>query len=300
MTYNYDFFCLGGASVDLILKAPRLPLSGEKLVLDFHGQQPGGLVANAACAASRLGLHTAWAGTIADDERGNLILDDFANFNVDASHITVLPDENSNFTVILLEPSGERTILIVPVLPSPPPLDETVLAALSQAKMVYSIPFGAEWVETIANAVHLGGGILALDVEASSPAQGGELESVLRHADLVFCSLSGLQLASGIDDVQAGAKRLLEMGITCVVVTLGSQGAWAFRQNQALYTPALEVPVVDTTGAGDCFHAAFAFGYLENWSLEQSLQFATTAAALAVQEIGARAGYPTCADIDSL
>ena len=57
-----DILFLGGASVDLILKVPHIPLRDEKLIADYVGHQAGGMVANAACAAARLGMRTAWAG----------------------------------------------------------------------------------------------------------------------------------------------------------------------------------------------------------------------------------------------
>lgn len=304
---NYDFFCVSGAAVDLILKTPCLPASGEKLVVEFHGQQAGGLVANAACAAARLGLNTAWAGNVADDDGGKLILDEFTHFNVDTHYARVLPAGNSDFTVILLEPSGERTIFVVPTLPSPPALDPAAFTALSQARMVFTAPFAPGWIQPLADAVHKGGGMLALDVEASAPVQGDELEATLQQSDLLFCSLSGLRLASGCENLQTGAGQLLEMGISCVVVTMGSQGAWAFTQGETkgetkgetLHQPAFEVPVVDTTGAGDCFHAAFAFGYLAGWPMKKSLRFASAAAGLAVQKIGPRAGFPTYSNVIS-
>jgi sugar/nucleoside kinase (ribokinase family) len=294
---TFDFFCIGGASVDLILKTSSLPVSGEKQVVDFLGEQAGGLVANTACAAARLGLRSAWMGMIADDRYGEIIRKDFIQFGVDTSHAQVIAGARTDFTVILLEPSGERTILVVPTMPSPPVLDAAALDALRQTRMIYTIPFGLDWIDRLADKADAVGSLLALDVEASSPIQGDELNAALSRSDLVFCSLLGLQLALGTEDPQDGAQNLLDLGISCVVVTMGSKGAWGFTSNQVFHQPALVVPVVDTTGAGDCFHAAFAYGYLAGWPLEKTLDFAVRAASQAVQELGPRAGYPTAADI---
>lgn len=67
---HYDIFCLGGAAVDWILRVPRLPWPDEKLVVDFVSRVAGGLVANTACAAARLGLRVAWSGLLGKDEGG--------------------------------------------------------------------------------------------------------------------------------------------------------------------------------------------------------------------------------------
>lgn len=83
-----------------------------------------------------------------------------------------------------------------------------------------------------------------------------------------------------------------DMGPEFVVVTLGSRGAYALSQSGSAFQPAFHVPVVDTTGAGDCFHAACLFGLEQSWPLQQMLRFASAAAALSVQAEGARGLLP--------
>jgi sugar/nucleoside kinase (ribokinase family) len=126
----------------------------------------------------------------------------------------------------------------------------------------------------------------------------GELRAIIAQTDLVFCNRRGLTLAAGEDDPAAGAKTLLGIGPRCVVVTLGPDGAWAFDPSQSVHVRGHRVPVADTTGAGDCFHAAFLCGYLAGWALERTARFANAAAALSVQQVGARAGYPTETEVE--
>jgi sulfofructose kinase len=82
--------------------------------------------------------------------------------------------------------------------------------------------------------------------------------------------------------------------------TLGQEGVLAFDGNQLLHTPAYRVPVVDTTGAGDIFHAGFIYGLLQDWPLERQLEFACAAAALNCTEVGARGGIQSLEDIATL
>ncbi|MEA3440599.1 MAG: carbohydrate kinase family protein [Chloroflexota bacterium] len=294
-----DALFIGGSSVDIILRVPRLPSSDEKMLAELIEKQPGGFVSNTACAAARLGLHSAWIGTVGNDEFGRILLAGFKAYGVDTSLANVHAQSATDFTVILLEPSGERTILVVPTSDGPPHLKGEAHAILHDVKLVYLPPYKPEWFLPLADVVHAGGGLIAIDVEASSPVKGSELDAVLRNTDVVFCNPRGLALMTGSDDTETGAARVLVFGPECVCITLGERGASAFSPNNRAYAPGFEVPVVDTTGAGDCFHAAFLCEYLSGKPLAEVLQFANAAAALSIQKIGPRAGLPTRLQVES-
>ena len=133
-----DLYCLGGSSVDLVLEVPRLPLEGEKLLAQYYGQLSGGFVANAACAAARLGMKTTWAGAIGDDVFGQKVLQSFAEFGVHTGDVQPQQNSTSDFTVIMVQPNGERTILVVPVLPCPPALNEGMRQSLQNTWFAYT------------------------------------------------------------------------------------------------------------------------------------------------------------------
>ena len=82
--------------------------------------------------------------------------------------------------------------------------------------------------------------------------------------------------------------------------TLGEDGVLAFDGDRLLHTPAYWVPVVDTTGAGDIFHAGFIYALLQNWPLDRQLEFACAAAALNCTAVGARGGIHSLDDIANL
>jgi sugar/nucleoside kinase (ribokinase family) len=293
-----ELLCVGGLSLDLLLRVPTVPELDEKMVADFAGRYGGGLVANAACAASQLGLHTAWAGPIGEDEYGQILLDDFARFGVDTHLAQQIAGAVTSFCVIYLTPGGERTILVVNTLPDPPPLTAAVKANLGTAPLVYTLLFQRDWFQEVAGLVHAGGGKVAVDIEASSANQDATLKDALDYADLVFCSASGMRWATGQADPEVGARIIQDMGPELVVVTLGSRGAYALYQGEEAFQPAYPVPVVDSTGAGDCFHAACLFGYQQSWPLQHMLRFASAAAALSIQAEGARGRLPDRQAVD--
>jgi sugar/nucleoside kinase (ribokinase family) len=288
----YDIYCMGGSSLDLVLKTPRLPAKDEKLVVSLAEKTAGGLVANAACASARLGCKTGWCGTVGDDDFGTILLEGFKHFGVDCSLVEILPGQTSDFCVILLDASGERTILVVPTIHTALPLSPPRLAALSHSRIAYTLPRPVDWFSQFSAAVHSGGGLVAVDVEASSPVRGEVLQSAIKQSDIVFCSRDGLELASGTNQPRQGAAILKALGAPTVVVTLGKEGAFALDEEGEVHIAGHDVKVVDTTGAGDCFHAAFMAGILRAWHLEKSLRFANCAAAIAVQHLGARGGLP--------
>jgi ribokinase len=294
-----DLLFLGGSSIDLYLRVPRLPEGGDKMVARFEGRLAGGLVSNAACAARRLGLKVAWSGLLGDDEAGKFLLDDFSRFGVDTSLAEVRAGESSDFCVILLEPDGERTILVVNTLPGPPPLSPGVRAAISQAKVIYCLPYSLEWIYQLAQVAHAGGCRLALDIESSCPLQGEALTSALRQADIVFCNTGGLTLATGMDGAEEGAPVILALGPRQVIITQGAKGAYGATEQEIIFSSAFHVPVVDSTGAGDAFHAAYLCKEMHGASLAERLRFANAAAALSVQKIGARAALPAYPDVEA-
>jgi sugar/nucleoside kinase (ribokinase family) len=289
----FDLYCIGGSSVDLVLKVPSVPVSDQKLIAEFSGVYSGGLVANTACAAAALGLTVGWHGQVGDDDFGRQFLRDFDHFGVQHDTTQVIRNQMTDLCIILVEPAGERTILVVPTNEEPPNLPASVMQALAQCGIVYSLPWAAEWFKPIAEIVRSNQGKIAIDLEASSPVQGEALNEILSLADMVFCSQGGMDLITKGADIKSGIRHLFNLGVQTVITTHGSQGAAVHTPDATYSTPAFNnIDLVDTTGAGDCFHAAYIAALHDDASLSDAIQFAAAAAALAIQHLGARNGLP--------
>ena len=112
-------------------------------------------------------------------------------------------------------------------------------------------------------------------------------------------NVAGCVTAFGAD-LSRATSAVLDMGPTVCVVTRGAGGVLAVSGDVSVTVPALTLPVVDTTGAGDCFIGAFLSRLLEGWDLAGAARFATAAAALSIGSVGSRTALPDLAQISAL
>jgi ribokinase len=96
------------------------------------------------------------------------------------------------------------------------------------------------------------------------------------------------------EELEAAMRRMKEMGAAHIVTTLGADGSAYLDAVLSMHTiQGHKVPVVDTTGAGDCYNAGLAISIAAGRSLEEAIAFASLVSALAVTKFGAQAGMPT-------
>jgi len=293
---RYDFVGVGGLAYDLVLRIDRLPITDEKYPARLIGKLPGGFIANATCAAARLGLCTGYIGWVGEDAEGQMLHDDFIGWGVDPAGLVRVPGVPSPFTVIVSDNQGHRAIL----LPHSPlyniPFSNEQLAIAGDAKVVFTFPRDLKWFGQLRRVTRESGGLLALDVENTSPLQGQELRQALRLTDVVFVKHSSLSL------VGVWSLRDLVTPGQWLIMTVGSSGAYGIEcgMEEPILQPALPVEVVDSTGAGDCFHAAVLAARLKGATLREAMVYASAAASIKVQYYGARGGLPTRAEVEAL
>ena len=293
-----DLLAVGGIDMDLVLTLPRLPGHDEKEVGHLVGRLPGGPGANCACAASRLGLRVASWCQVGDDENGQLIIEDFARYGVDTSRIEVVPGEETSFTIILIDPSGEKVIIVVPTF-KPNYSPEIAAQALSQTRVMMMMPGDETQFLSLAQIAHAQGAEVMIDIEPSACSDRTALERLLTQTDIASFNQFGFAAAAGQPPSIEAAQALLDFGPHTVIVTLGRDGVLAVTRTEAATHPGFDVPVVDTTGAGDTFHAAYVSATLRGLPLDQRLRFAAATAALSVTALGPRGNLPTLAEVEA-
>ncbi len=292
-----DVVAIGQNSLDRVSVVDRMPTFGGKVAaLDYH-ELPGGQIATAALACARLGLRTAYVGSVGDDEAGEQVLVPLRKAGIDCSGVTRIPGARTQLAVIVVDrETGERIVLWYrdPRLSMPP--QSLDLDRIRAARCLLLDAGDPSTAATAARAAREAGAAVVLDADTLAPG----LPELLGQVDFPIVSRSFAEAFGESRTVRGGLDAIAARGARLAVVTLGASGAVARAGERVIESPAFRVEVVDTTGAGDVFHAAFAWALLAGDDAEGVLRTAGAAAALACRALGAQGGLPTPDEIERL
>lgn len=291
MGYRWDILGVGDTDMDVFLRVGRLPGRDEKVLSELVGEFAGGMVANFCVAASRLGATTGLASVVGDDAYGRAALDDLRQCGVDISQVAVRRGGRTYFCIVHLDSSGEKALTVVATDCLNPSRGDLSRVPLEAARLVHLAATDLELAEWAAQKARTQGAQVSLDIDAGVSGERDAVVKLLRHVDIASLNEAGYARLAGSTDLDARA--LLRFGPRVGLVTLGSRGCMAATATATVRHPGFRVPVVDTTGAGDCFNAAFAVSTLRGKSLESSVEFACAVAAISISGLGGHAAAPT-------
>ena len=280
---------VGDAGIDIFMQVPHIPRRDEKLRADSFSLFAGGMVANFLCALSRLGMPCGFLGCVGGDQFGAIAREEFKRFGVDTSHLIVKEGEETFFTVVMLDPSGEKALVVAvtsTVYPTPKDLDEAYIAS---ARHLHTTGLDVEEATAAIAIAKKHGLTVSADLDALH-AGLQRLRKLIGGTDVLFLNSQGLRK---LEEEGCSGREALELGPQVVVVTMGRRGSKVITPEEEFDTPGFSVEVVDTTGAGDCFNAAFVYGYLQGWDYRRTALFANAAAAISVTAMGSRSALPT-------
>jgi sulfofructose kinase len=287
--------CVGHAVQDFVFTVPTLPDRGEKYRAIRFETVGGGPAATAAVAIARLGGHAVLAARVGDDGAADMIVSELVAYGVDCAHVRRCGGAASSVSAVIIDARGERMIVnhLDPALPADPAWLPSAGNAGANAVLVDTRwPEGALAALNAARAAGLPG---VLDADLPIPADG----ALLRAATHVAFSSDALIDFSGCADVRRALEDVAASLPGWCCVTAGRDGVYTLDHGRLRHSPAFEVPVVDTLGAGDVWHGAFALALAEGCDEGTAVRFASAAAALKVQRRGGRSGAPTRAELDA-
>ncbi len=291
----FDVVGMGLNSVDFLNIVPRFPTPNSKMEILQFSKQGGGQVATALVALSRWGIKTKYIGKVGDDELGKFSLQSIAEEGVDVSSVTIEKGAKTQFaTIIIDEPSGERTILWSRDKRLMYREGELRKDDICKGKILHLDGHDIRAAIQCVSWAKEEGITTVIDIDKVEP-QTAEL---IKEIDFVITSSRFPSLFTGIPDREKALLGFKKYTKGFICSTLGEEGAMALIDGEILYSKGFKIKAIDTTGAGDVFHAGFIYGLLKNWELHEILRFSNAVAALKCREIGGRKGIPRLEEVE--
>ncbi|KAB2938423.1 MAG: hypothetical protein K8F92_17995 [Hyphomicrobium sp.] len=288
--------CVGHAALDYVYRIEAFPPAPTKVRSLEHLESGGGMAANAAATIARLGGEVELWSRTGGDSAGERIHKFLQADGVDTQFVRTFEHARSSTSAVIVDRAGER--LIVGERDHAMPMDASwlPLARIAGAAAVLS---DLRWVEGTREAfieARAQGVPTLLDADLGG---GGMLAEFLCLADYAIFSGPALDAFAPALDERGQLARVLAAGVRHAGVTRGAGGySWLSQSGAAGHQPAFAVEIVDTTGAGDAFHGAFAWALANGRPPAECARIAAAAAALKCRRLGARAGLPTRAELD--
>lgn len=289
--------CVGHAALDHVYRIDAFPPTPMKVRSLEHIESGGGMAANAAAAIARLGgAVELWSRTGADPagERIHALLQ---ADGVDVRYVKVYEGARSSTSAVIVDKNGDR--LIVGERDHAMSMDESWLP-LEHIPGAACVVSDLRWVEGTRAAFTKArehGVPTILDADLGG---GGHLDEFLRLSDYAIFSAPALEATFKDGDDRARLEAVLALGPKHAGVTRGAEGyTWVEKGGDHGHQPGFATEVVDTTGAGDAFHGAFAWSLAQGHSTAQCARIAAAASALKCRRLGARAGLPTREELEA-
>ncbi|HQH69529.1 MAG TPA: PfkB family carbohydrate kinase [Candidatus Hydrogenedentes bacterium] len=276
----------GICCLDHIVVAPTVPWGNTAPVREYC-MQGGGLVATALVACARLGAQTELLSMLGDDAAADHILAELGAEHVSTAHVLRQPGGASPFSFIHVdEETGERTIFHRRATGMEWRTMDRGLLAGARAVLV-----DGYYPELARDAVRAA---RACGVPTVADTVPGEANAEwLRDVSVLIAPRHYLRAGGFGNDLERALDAIHAMGPATAVVTLGADGWVASAPEGRSKGNAFQVGVVDTVGAGDVFHGAYAYGLARDWPTARCAEFAAAVAAVKCTRVGGRAGIPT-------
>jgi sulfofructose kinase len=281
---------LGQACVDYLGNLNAYPQEDGKVELTDLHIRCGGPASTALVTLTRLGISTAFLGSLSDDPFGKKILNNLKREKVGVSYLKITPGYTSQFAFITVtKESGKRTIFwhrgTVPHLGK----NDVDIGQFQKARILHTDGLMIE--ASIEAARQARGRGMTVVMDAGTMRKGSkdlvELVDILIASETFSAPLVGANASHEI-----ALHALMELGPRQVVITLGARGSIGLNDQGTFHQEAFQVSAVDTTGAGDVYHGGYIYGLVQGWDMRECMRFASAVAALKCTEIGAQSGIP--------
>ena len=291
---------IGSLNVDMVVKVPHMPVAGETILAGNMESVPGGKGANQAYAAGRLGARVTMFGAVGSDSYADIEKKSLASAGVDTSHLLVREGKSTGLAWITVNDEGDNSIVVIPgvnatVSEQDIADNENLLRDCDIVLCQLEIPLKTV-VYAAKRAKELGKTVI-LD---PAPVPQEFPEELFSYVDIIKPNETEAAqlLGEPVGNYEEASDKLRAKGVKNVLITLGSKGAYINSESEGKHLmPVRQVPVVDTTAAGDSFTAALAVRLAAGSSLVQAVRYANEVAAIVVTRKGAQTSIPNAEEV---
>lgn len=293
---------VGSSNTDMVIRTGHLPRPGETVIGGTFFMNPGGKGANQAVAVARLGGQITFICKTGSDIFGHQAHQLFEEEGINTSYVLSDSKNPSGVALITVDSNAENCIVVASganMYLTPKDLTKAKEAIEQSEIILMQLEIPMETVEYVAQTAYAQGKKVILN-----PAPAQPLSSVLlRNLFLITPNETEAEMISGIkitDDESAmlAARRIAELGVDNVVITLGARGALVYNGTTSEFVGGYKVKAIDTTAAGDIFNGALAVALAENRSMLDAVRFACKTSAISVTREGAQSSAPYRSEVD--
>jgi len=298
---SVKIICLGIATLDRVWMVDELPDGGGKFRASDYLELGGGMAANAAVAAACLGGQVAYWGRAGEDTAGRTMQHELIRYGVNVAQFRLFRGARSSVSAIFVAHDGERMIVNFRGAGIPDNADWLPLDQLAGAAAAHADVRWVQGAHAYLAAAHALGIPTVLDGETADPDTFALLLPLVDHA--IFSepglrSFNGGKELTGDEERIALLQKARSLGCRVAAVTRGQRETLWLDEAGVHHQPAFVVNAVDTTGAGDVFHGAYALAIGEGQSIAEAMRFSSAVAALKCTRKGGRAGIPSRAEAE--
>lgn len=294
---RYDVSVVGLYILDVLGRpVERIPEGGNVDFIDEIRLTVAGTAGGTVVDCAKLGMKCLAVGAVGQDEKADFVLMTLEHHGIDASRMQRLDGVPTSATILNVRPNGERPALHVRGASDHFAIHPEDHAQIFDARFVHLGGTGllrtldGEPSRVFLQAAKAAGCTVSFDLIATDQRTIEIVRPLLPHIDYFMPSIEEARDLSGRTHAEDVARFFLDQGVPTAVYTMGAEGALLATPDGLTCVPALDVPVVDTTGCGDAFCAGFLAARARDWDLETSVRFATAAAALVATGLGSDAG----------
>ncbi len=284
-----EVLCSGLNVVDLLVSTPEHIRSGQKNECEKILVQGGAPAGNAACGLASLGHETGFIGYFGENTLSQIASHELLRHGVSDRYFHSKPSANPAIAIVQINASGERTVLYSMNGYSPfaiADLDETIF---HDCKLLlvdgYDVEINTYLLER-AKALNIPS---ILDIEK---AELTVMTKMIRLASHAILPLDSCQFFTNEREPEKCLMKAASLTSAQLVITDGANGSWAMDKEKIIHQPSFKVDVIDTTGCGDSFHAAYGSALIQGMALNERLAYASFYASQVARHFGGRTHLP--------